>query len=171
MAFYFSCIFNYLVWRCPGGAFLTTHARDMTVLEKTGPRGDDAFQKLLLRFSEAAAQGTRASALIRLFCQATRGFFHVDGTYFCRCDSADGLVGAEADGWMAKDFPGRRLKARENAVAMDANRQRRTVYVNDPAPGRYSVADEFHAKSLMAAPLVVSNKVIGAAVFLQASET
>ena len=32
------------------------------------------------------------------------------------------------------------------------------------------MAAEFHAKSLMAAPLVVSNEVIGAAVFLHASE-
>jgi PAS domain S-box-containing protein len=143
----------------------------MTVLEKTGPRGDDAFQKLLLRFSEAAAQGTRPSALIRLFCQATRGFFHVDGTYIWRCDSVEGLVGAEADGWMASEFPGRRLKPRESAIAMEAVQQRRTVYVNDPAAGRYSLGDEFHAKSLMASPLVVSNEVIGAAVFLQASET
>jgi transcriptional regulator with GAF, ATPase, and Fis domain len=153
-----------------GGVFLTTHAGDTTVLEKLGPRSEDAFQKLLLRFSEAAARGTRASALIRLFCQATRAFFHVDGAYFWRCDSAEELVGAEADGLMAADFRGRRLKARDSAVAMDAIRQRRTVWVNDPAPGRYSLADEFRAKSLMAAPLVVSNEIIGAAVFLKVSE-
>jgi two-component system NtrC family sensor kinase len=71
---------------------------------------------------------------------------------------------------MAADFRGRRLKARDSAVAMDAIRQRRTVWVNDPAPGRYSLADEFRAKSLMAAPLVVSNEIIGAAVFLKVSE-
>ena len=142
----------------------------MTVLEKPGFRSDDAFQQLLMRFSEAAAQGSRAPALIRLFCQATRGFFHVDGTYVWRCDSAQELVGAEADGLMAADFLGRRLKPRESAVARDAIRERRTVYVNDPAPGRYSLADEFHAKSVMAAPLVVSNVIIGAAVFLQTSD-
>ena len=140
-------------------------------MEKPGFRSDDAFQKLLLQFSEAASQGARARALIRLFCQATRGYFRVDGTYFWRCDSADELVGAEADGLMAADFVGRRLPARQSAVAREAIRQRRTVYVNSPAPGRYAIADEFHAKSLMAAPLLVSNEVIGAAVFLQASET
>ncbi len=140
------------------------------MLDKPGPRSDDAFQRLLLRFAEAAAQGTPAPALIRLFCQETRVFFQVDGTYFWRCDSPDELVGAEADGLMAAAFPGRRLKARESAVAMEAIRQRRTLFVNDPVPSRYPVAAEFHAKSLMAAPLVVSNEVIGAAVFLQASE-
>jgi PAS domain S-box-containing protein len=146
------------------------HAGDTTVLEKPAPRSDDAFQKLLLRFSEAAAQGTPAPALIRLFCQATRSFFRVDGTYFWRCTSPEELVGAEADGLMASDFLGRRLKARESAVAMEAIRQRKTLYVTDPVPGRYPVAAAFHAKSLMAAPLVVSNEVVGAAVFLQASE-
>lgn len=140
------------------------------MLEKAGPRSDDAFQNVLLRFSEAAAQGISAPALIRLFCQATRRFFRVDGTYFWRCDSPEELVGAEADGLMAADFSGRRLKARESAVAMEAIRQRRTLYMSDPLPNRYPVAAEFRAKSLMAAPLVVSNEVIGAAVFLQASE-
>jgi PAS domain S-box-containing protein len=146
------------------------HVGETTLLEKPGPRSDDAFQKLLLRFSEAAAQGTPGPALIRLFCRATRGFFQVDGTYFWRRASREELVGAEADGLMAADFPGRQLKARESAVAMEAIRKRRTVYVNDPAPGRYPVAAEFHAKSLMATPLVVSNEIIGAAVFLHASE-
>jgi PAS domain S-box-containing protein len=141
------------------------------VLEKPGFRSDDAFQKLLLQLSEAASRGTRAPDLIRLFCQATRGFFHADGTYLWRSDSAGELVGAEADGWMAADFVGRRLQAHESAVAREAIRQRKTVYVNAPAPGGFSIADEFHAKSLMAAPLLVSNEVIGAAVFLQASET
>ena len=140
------------------------------MLEKTGPRSDDAFQKLLLQFSEAAAQGTPGPTLIRLFCKATRGFFRVDGTYFWRCASAEELVGAEADGLMAADFLGRRLKASESAVAMEAIRRRRAVYVNNPAPSRYPVAAKFHAKSLMAAPIVVSNEVVGAAVFLQASE-
>jgi two-component system NtrC family sensor kinase len=78
-------------------------------------------------------------------------------------------VGAEADGFMASNFIGRRLRAPDSAVAIDAIRQRRTVYVNDPAPGRYSTAEEFDAKSLMAAPLLVSNEVIGAAVFLHTS--
>ena len=140
------------------------------MLDKPGPRAEDPFQKLLLRLSQAAAQGTRASGLIRLFCQTTRVFFGADGAYFWRCESAEELVGAEADGFMASNFIGRRLRASDSAVAIDAIRQRRTVYINDPPPGRYSTAEEFDAKSLMAAPLLVSNEVIGAAVFLRTSK-
>jgi two-component system NtrC family sensor kinase len=140
------------------------------LLEKPGPRSDDAFQKLLLRFSLAAAQGTPSSALIRLFCQATREFFRVDGVYFWRFASPEELVGAEADGLMAAEFRDRRLKARDSAVAMEAIRQRRTMYVNHPPVAQFPVAAEFQAKSLMAAPLVVSNEVIGTAVFLHATE-
>ncbi|HSY65357.1 MAG TPA: PAS domain S-box protein [Terriglobales bacterium] len=125
---------------------------------------------MLLRLSQAAAQGTRPSGLIRLFCQATRAFFLADGAYFWRCEAAAELVGVEADGFMASNFIGRRLRASDSAVAIDAIRQRRTVYVNDPAPGRYSTAEEFDAKSLMATPLLVSNEVIGAAVFLHTSK-
>jgi two-component system NtrC family sensor kinase len=151
-------------------SFLILHARDSTVLDKPGPRAEDPFQKLLLRLSQAAAQGTRASGLIRLFCQTTRAFFGVDGAYFWRCESGEELVGGEADGFMASNFIGRRLRASDSAVAIDAIRQRRTVYISDPPPGRYSTAEEFDAKSLMAAPLLVSNEVIGAVVFIHTSK-
>jgi len=83
-------------------------AGDAIVLEGPGPRSDEAFQKLLLQFSAAAAQGTHARSLIHLFCRATREFFQVDGTYFWQFASAEELVGAEADGLMAERFRGTR---------------------------------------------------------------
>jgi len=145
-------------------------AGDTSVMEGATPRLDEAFQKLLLRFSAAAAKGIDAPALIRLFCRATREFFRVDGTYFWSVLSSSEMVGTEADGLQAESFRGKRLKASQSAVALEAVRLRKTVYVNrlDPAP--YPLAGEFRARSLMAAPLVVSNEVIGAAVFLHASD-
>jgi len=142
-----------------------------TVLDRPLPRTDDRFQRLLLRFSEAAARGTAEADLIQLFCRTTREFFRVDGVYFWRFVSADELLGAEADGLLAERFRGRRMKADQSAVAMDAVRQRRTTYNNDPDPERYPMAAEFGAKSLMSAPLVVANEVMGAAVFLHSSQS
>jgi len=146
------------------------HTDDRAVVAEPAPRSEDAFQKLLLQFSEAAAVGTPSPALIQLFCRSTREFFQVDGAYFWRFAKREELVGAEADGLMAEGFRGLRLKARDSAVAAEAVRQRKTVYVNRVDPSRYPMAAEFHAQSLMAAPLVVSNEVIGAAVFLNASQ-
>jgi two-component system NtrC family sensor kinase len=145
-------------------------AGDTTALEGPGPRSDEAFQKLLLQFSAAVAQGTRGPSLIHLFCRATREFFQVDGTYFWQFASAEELVGAEADGFMAERFRGTRLKAGQSAVAIEAIRERKTVYVNRVDTARYPMAAEFHARSIMAAPLVVANEVIGAAVFLHCSD-
>ncbi|OLB85316.1 MAG: hypothetical protein AUI17_06030 [Acidobacteriales bacterium 13_2_20CM_2_55_5] len=139
-------------------------------MEGATPRLDEAFQKLLLRFSAAAAKGIDAPALIRLFCRATREFFRVDGTYFWSVLSSSEMVGTEADGLQAESFRGKRLKASQSAVALEAVRLRKTVYVNRLDPARYPLAGEFRARSLMAAPLVVSNEVIGAAVFLHASD-
>ena len=146
------------------------HAEDRAVVAEPAPRSEDAFQKLLLQFSEAAAVGTPSPTLIQLFCRSTREFFQVDGAYFWRFATPEELVGAEADGLRAEGFRGLRLKARDSAVAAEAVRQRKTVYVNRVDPSRYPMAAEFHAQSLMAAPLVVSNEVIGAAVFLNASQ-
>jgi two-component system NtrC family sensor kinase len=142
---------------------------DTTVVGGSEPRPEDSFQKLLLQLSTAASEGTPLPALIGLFCRATREFFGVDGAYFWHSVSAEELVGAEADGLMAEGFRGRRLKANQSAAASEAIRQRRTLYVNHVDPAHYPMAAEFHARSLMAAPLVVANEIIGAAVFISAS--
>src|SRR6202521_3804186 len=142
---------------------------DTTVVGGSEPRPEDSFQKLLLQLSTAASEGTPLPALIGLFCRATREFFGGDGAYFWHSVSAEELVGAEADGLMAEGFRGRRLKANQSAAASEAIRQRRTLYVNHVDPAHYPMAAEFHARSLMAAPLVVANEIIGAAVFISAS--
>jgi PAS domain S-box-containing protein len=149
---------------------LSTRSGNLTILANTAKRSDDAFQGLLLQISEAAASGMPTPALIQLFCRAARQFFQVDGTYFWRLHSSQELLGAEADGLMAEGFPGRRLQAEESAVAFNAIRQHKTVYMSCPDPVLYPMAGEFHAMSLMAAPLVVANEVVGAAVFLHASQ-
>ncbi|HEU0039076.1 MAG TPA: GAF domain-containing protein, partial [Verrucomicrobiae bacterium] len=142
----------------------------MTLVEDPNPRSDEAFQKLLLRFSAAAAQGTDAGALIRLFCRETREFFQVTGVYFWQSLSTDELVGAEADGRMADSFLGLRVKATDTGVSGEAVRKRRTIFVNFLDPARYPRPSQFHARSMMAAPLVVSNEVLGAVAFLHDAE-
>jgi GAF domain-containing protein len=147
----------------------------MHMVPSTGPteprfRSEDEFQQLLLEISEAASSGTSSPLLIQLFCKRARRFFGVDGAYFWRCVTPEELIGTEADGLMAADFCGRRLRAHQSAVAVEAIRQRKTVYVNEVDPGRYPMAAEFQARSLLAAPLVVANEVIGAAVFLHATQ-
>ena len=140
------------------------HAGDTSVLEKSGFRADDTFQRLLLRFSEVAAHGAPALELIRLFCQATREFFRVDGVYFWRCLSPSELIGAEADGILATTFGGRRLKAVEGGIFAEAVRQHHTLCAKNPAD-RSAMPAEFKARTLMAAPLIISNQVVGIAVF------
>jgi len=143
---------------------------DSTLAEGLNPPSDEAFQRLLLRFSTAAAQGSSANEFIRFFCRELRAFLRVDGVYFWRRNAADELVGAEADGIMADVFCGTVLLPSQNAVANEAVQQRGTVYVNRLDPQFYQMAGEFHAVSIMAAPLIVSSEVTGALVFLHSSE-
>ncbi|MGH9503583.1 MAG: PAS domain S-box protein [Terriglobales bacterium] len=150
---------------------MTLSAEDSTGAHNRSSRSDHAFQGLLLKFSNAAARGTPAHELIRLFCQATRELFQVDGAYYWQRVSADELLGAEADGLMAERFRGTRVTAGQSsvAIAVEAIRQRKTIYENELDPSRYLMAAEFGARSIMAAPLVVNNESIGAAVFLHCS--
>ena len=128
---------------------------------------DDAFQKLLLRISAKAAERADSSSLIQLFCRATREFFHVSGVYFWRRHAGDELVGEQADGKLAERFIGLRLLPQQSAVTAEAVRVRRTIFVNQvQSTPTFPAARQFEARSLMAAPLVVFDEVIGAATFL-----
>jgi PAS domain S-box-containing protein len=131
---------------------------------------DEAFQRLLLRIAKAGERSD-GNSLIQLFCQATREFFQVSGVYFWRCHSADELVGEQADGKMAERFVGRRLRPRESTVTAEAVRQRRTIFTNQVEGNKFPLAAEFGARSLLAAPLVVFNEVIGATAFLHDSDS
>jgi PAS domain S-box-containing protein len=135
------------------------------------PSSDDAFQKLLLRISAKAAERPDATALIQLFCRATREFFQVSGVYFWRRHSGEELVGEQADGKLAERFIGLRLLPQQSAVTADAVRARRTIFVNQvQSTPTFPAAQQFEARSLMAAPLVVFDEVIGAATFLHDSD-
>src|SRR5271155_2047402 len=132
---------------------------------------DDAFQKLLLRIAAKAAERADARSLIQLFCRATREFFQVSGVYFWRRHSGDELVGEQADGKLAERFIGLRLLPQQSAVTADAVRRRRTIFVNRLEPtATFPTLRQFEARSLMAAPLVVFDEVIGAATFLHDSD-
>ncbi len=152
------------------GDSLTMSAGDTTVAHDSSPRSDDAFQRLLLKFSAAAADGTSPPALIRLFCRETREFFHVDGAYFWQRMSASELMGAEADGLLADSFPGTRLTASQSAVAVEAFQQRKAVLKNRLDPARYRIAAEYGAQSIMGTPVVVGNEAIGAATFVHSTD-
>ncbi|MFZ0298651.1 MAG: GAF domain-containing protein, partial [Candidatus Sulfotelmatobacter sp.] len=132
---------------------------------------DEAFQKLLLRIAAKAAERADSGSLIHLFCRASREFFQASGVYFWRRHSGDELVGEQADGKLAERFIGIRLLPQQSAVTTEAVRSRRTIYVNRMQLGTTVPAlRQFEPRSLMAAPLVVFDEVIGAATFLHDSD-
>jgi two-component system NtrC family sensor kinase len=137
---------------------------------KLVPGSDEGFQKLLLRIAAKASERPDADALIRLFCQVTREFFQVSGVYFWRCHFTDELVGEQAAGKLAERFVGMRLRPDQSTVTAEAVRQRRTIFANHVQSVTFPAAMEFEARSLLAAPLLVFNEVIGAVTFLHDSK-
>jgi PAS domain S-box-containing protein len=155
------------------GEFLTIiEGNSMTPREPpTLPNSDDAFQKLLLRIAAKAAERADPSSLIQLFCHASREFFQVSGVYFWRRHSSDELVGEQAAGKLADRFIGIRLLPQQSAVTTEAVRARRTIFINHlQSSPTVPALRQFEARSLMAAPLVVFDEVIGAATFLHDSD-
>ena len=130
---------------------------------------DEDFQRLLLRIAAAASEQPDAPSLIHFFCRATREFFQVSGVYFWRCQG-DELMGEVAEGKMAEGFAGTRLRAEQSAVTAEAVRLRRAVLLNHAQTATYPAAAEYGARSLLSAPLVVSNEVIGAVTLLHDSD-
>jgi PAS domain S-box-containing protein len=166
------------LWECenlvsPGGDALKLVESNSTPSPdgRALPNSDDAFQKLLLLIAAKAAERADTNSLIQLFCRATREFFHVSGVYFWRRHAGDELVGEQADGKMAERFIGLRLLPQQSAVTAEAVRARRTLFVNQvQSSPTFPAARQFEARSLMAAPLVVFDEVIGAATFLHDSD-
>ena len=131
---------------------------------------DDAFQNLLRRIARKAAERSDSSSLIQLFCRISREFFLCSGVYFWRRQAGDELVGEQADGKLAERFIGLRLLPQQSAVTAEAVRSRRTMFVNHVQTVAVPALREFGGRSLMAAPLVVFDEVIGAVTFLHDSE-
>jgi PAS domain S-box-containing protein len=149
----------------------STPSPDFRALSNSRSNSDEAFQKLLLRIAAKAAERADTPSLIRFFCHATREFFQVSGVYFWRRHPADELVGEQADGKLAERFIGIRLLPQQSAVTAEAVRFRRTIFVNQlQASPSFPAARQFEARSLMAAPLVVLDEVIGALTFLHDSD-
>ena len=80
------------------------------------------------------------------------------------------MVGEQADGKLAASFVGIRIRPEESSVTAEAVRQRRTIFSNHLHAVNFPRAREFGARSLMAAPVMVFNEVIGAAAFLHDSD-
>lgn len=127
---------------------------------------DERFQELLLGLAAKASERLDAGALIQFFCRATRQFFQVAGVYFWRCQEPDELVGQQGDGKLVELFVGLRLRSIESAVTAEAVRRQRTILANHVDSTAFPEAVKLQARSLMAAPLVVFNEVIGAVTLL-----
>ena len=135
-----------------------------------GGAKDDSFQNLLFDFSTAAAKATSSLDVLKLFCRETRKYFQVSGVYVWKLIPPDQLMGAEADGWMAAKFRGARLRTYEPAIANEAILKRQTLWINGLDTSQYPMAAEFQVRSIMAVPLILSNEVLGAVVFLHNSD-
>jgi len=135
-----------------------------------GQGDDDLFQQFLLDFSNVAAQGHSSTDLLQFFCQSACRYFGVSGTYLWNFVPPDQLIGVAASGWMANQFHNVRLRWHESAVASEAIRKKRALYINGLNTAGYPLAAQFQARSLMAAPLVVFGEVTGAVVFLHNSD-
>jgi len=134
------------------------------------PGADEGFQELLLRIAATAGERPDANGLIRLFCRVTREFFRLSGVYFWRCQLGNELVGEQADGKLAANFVGTRIRPEQSSVTAEAVRQRRTIFANRVHSVTFPGAKEFGARSLMAAPVMVFNEVVGATAFLHDSD-
>jgi PAS domain S-box-containing protein len=134
------------------------------------PGSDHGLQKLISCIASQAARASDPKALIQSFCRLTREFFQVSGVYFSRRHSDDELIGECADGKMSDSFVGMRLRPEQTAVAFEAVRQRRTIYANHVNVTPLPAIREFDARSLLAAPVTVSNDVVGAVTFLHDSD-
>jgi PAS domain S-box-containing protein len=120
------------------------------------------------RLGSAAREPADPSALIQVFCRETRAFFRVSGVSFWRCSFAGELVAELGDGELSLRLIGKRIRLEQSPVSSEAIRQRRTIFANRLQSE--TVAEPLGARSLLSAPLIVFNEVMGAITFLLDSD-
>ena len=128
----------------------------------------EPFQKLVLRLTSQATQRTDAGALIQFFCRETRAFFQLEGVHLWRLQGEDELVWEQGDGTRVERLLGMRMRAEKSKFLFEAIRERRTVFSHQLAPD--SAEAELGVRSILAAPVTVSNQVAGLLTFLDDSE-
>ena len=126
----------------------------------SNPRSDDAFQHLLLKFSAAAAEGTPTAGTDPSFLPGHARILSSGWRLFLAARFRR-RIGGSGSRWgdgrpISRDAAEGQPKC---GAAAEAIRQRKTVYENQLDPARYLMAAEYHARSIMAAPLVVGNEV------------
>lgn len=71
---------------------------------------------------------------------------------------------------MAEHFRNTHLNTADSAIADEVIHRKKPVFRNSLDTSRYPLAAEFGARSMLAVPLIVSNEILGAAVFLHTSD-
>src|SRR5262252_293555 len=89
-----------------GSPGASMQAGDSTLISGNAIHSDEAFQRLLLQFSDAASVDQDENSLIQIFCREARQFFQTSGVYFWRYISSDELVGSQGDGFKSSEFKG-----------------------------------------------------------------
>src|SRR3984957_15613478 len=130
------------------------------------PGSDEDFQKVMLLIAAKANESSSGPLLIELFCRIAREFFQVTGVYFWRSQPGGEFIGEYGDGKLAAAFVGLHLRSNDSAVTAEAARRRRTIFLNQVRSDTFPAVEQFGARSLLAAPLVVSSEVMGGVTFL-----
>ena len=139
-------------------------------MELSFSTSDEAFQQLWLRLSAKAAEHPSANSLVDLFVHAAQEFFQVAATCVWRV-AGDELVADRANGELAAGFLGHRLAIPDSGVMAEVIRSRRTIFVDHVQKGlSFPAAHNSEVRSMLAAPLVVFDEVIGVMGFLHDSE-
>jgi PAS domain S-box-containing protein len=97
-----------------------------------------------------------------------RELLRADGVHFWRVNSSGELVGAEADGAMADQFAGTLLKSQDFVFLSDVVHFHKTLCLNH-LPAQFKLA-QFPARSLMAAPVIAANRLLGIVTILHLSD-
>jgi two-component system NtrC family sensor kinase len=114
-----------------------------------------------------ATSGAPIADRHQAWCKAAREYFAVETVSLWRIDPGHGFVCEAGVSTSGQPLRGRRLALEENAAAYEAVTKRRTVFETQSTGGENGI--EAMARSVMVAPLVVSDEVSWVMAFLQSN--
>lgn len=149
-----------------------SHPRKTAKPARQRGAGRDPFHQILLGMSSSISHGGDLSALLSKFCCESRRLLKVSCVGYWELHEGNRtLQPLAAEGHSAELFMRGLVSLEGVEIAKAAVRNRRTYYVDHRVAPKHHSSFPYRAKSLMVAPVVAFDRVIGIALFFHRSKS
>jgi PAS domain S-box-containing protein len=128
---------------------------------------EESFEQMLLRLARSATDSD-VHRILASFCRLTLEHFHASTAAYWRADN-EFLIGVCAEGHLAEQLPGLRVRLQDADAAGQVVIERAAKVIDHVEPHGHPLAASFHASSVLALPVSANGNLIGVFVLMHSA--